>query len=171
MITKEHIQEHLSRVYVHAVTAKAGHIFELPHTDYGVDGTLFQVENRDGRLDRSGFSLDLQLKATMNWSIRGSDVIYDVESKTYNDLISRFSRPRATPMILIVLCLPKQEVDWLHVNSDKMTLKHCCYWCQLSGPPTKNRRSKRIKIPQSNLFTPATVVSLMKSIETGDLLP
>lgn len=38
MISEEHKKEHLSRAYIHAITAKAGHIFEPPICDYGVDG-------------------------------------------------------------------------------------------------------------------------------------
>ena len=68
MITEQHREEHLSRAYIQAVTAKAGHIFEPPTCDYGVDGTVHHVENRDGRRDRSGFSIDIQAKATVNAS-------------------------------------------------------------------------------------------------------
>ena len=169
MITQQHTQEQLSRAYVHAVTAKAGHIFEPPQTDYGVDGTLLHVENRDGRRDRSGFAIDLQLKATTNWSIQDGYVIYDLEAKNYNDLIARFNRRRATPLLLVVLCLPEEEGDWLQITSDQMILKNCCYWCQLTGESTENKESKRIKIPQSNILTPQTVRDLLQRVESGDL--
>ena len=170
MITEQHREEHLSRAYVHAVTAKAGHIFEPPISDYGVDGTLHQVENRNGRRDRSGFSIDLQAKATINWFIRDGNVIYDLEAKTYNDLVARFKRRRATPMILVVLCLPKEEAEWLTLSADQMTLKHCCYWCQFAGEFTDNEQRIRIEIPQGNVLTPDTVARLLALVEAGEAL-
>ena len=91
MITKQHRQEQLSRAYVHAVAAHAGLIFEPATTDYGVDGSIRIVQKREGRRLVCGHSLDVQLKATTNWGFENDDVIYDVEAKTYNDLVDRFN--------------------------------------------------------------------------------
>ncbi len=170
MITEKHKEEHLSRAYIHAVTAKAGHIFEPPICDYGVDGTMHQVENRNGRRDRSGFSIDVQAKATINWTIRGDSVVYDLEAKNYNDLIARFSKRRATPLILVVLCLPRDEAEWLTITDSQLTLKNCCYWCQIAGEPTDNERTVRIEIPVTNLLTPEVVAKLLAKAEAGESL-
>lgn len=133
-------------------------------------GTIHQVESRNGRLDRSGFSIDVQAKATINWSLRGDTVVYDLEVKNYNDIVARFSKRRATPLILVVLCLPCDEADWLTITANELTLKNCCYWCQLTSEPTANKRSSRIEIPVSNLLTPDVVVRLLAKAEAGEVL-
>lgn len=170
MITIQHRQEQLSRAYVHAVAAHAGHIFLPADVDYGIDGSLRQVKNRHGRRFESGYSIDLQLKATINWSIDGDHVVYDLEAKTYNDLIDRFSERRATQMLLVVLCLPPDENDWLNVSQEQLILKNCCYWCKLDGPPTDNTQTKRIRIPSANILSPDVVVSLLDRVAKGEVI-
>ena len=36
-----------------------------------------------------GFSFSLQLKATVDWKQDGADVVYDLEAKTWNDMVAR----------------------------------------------------------------------------------
>jgi hypothetical protein len=42
---------------------------------------------RQNRRVESGFSLSFQLKASTKWQLDSTYVIYDLEAKTYNDLI------------------------------------------------------------------------------------
>lgn len=170
MISTQHSQEQLSRAFVHAVTSHAGFTFESTIVDYGVDGTIRSVRQINGRRFLTGHSLDVQLKATTRWSRRGGYISYDVEAKTYNDLVERFNEQRGTPMVLIVLCLPKRRTDWLTIDTDKLILKHSCYWCQVGSERTRNRRTRRIRIPQSNIVSKATVSSLMQKVAEGDSL-
>jgi len=168
MISEQHREEQLSRAYFDAVTAKAGHLFDPSRLDYGVDGTLRQVEVHGTRRKTSGVMIDVQLKATKNWSFREDQVIYDLEAQTYNDLIDRFNKDHGTPLILVLLCLPKYESDWLITSPDQLILRHCCYWCQLSGEPTDNTSSRRISIPITNQLTPGTIESLLRRAAVGE---
>jgi hypothetical protein len=171
MITDQHRQEQLSRAYMHAVAAHAGLIFESTTVDYGVDGTLRGVTERNGRRLVGGHSIDVQLKATTDWICRGDNIVYELEAKTYNDLVDRFNEPRGTPMVLVVLCLPKDEKAWLGVSHDQLILRHCCYWCRLGGSRTDNTASKTIEVPRANILDPAAVSQLLDRVALGIGLP
>jgi len=169
MITDQHREEQLSRAYIQAVVAHAGHIFIPSSTlDYGVDGTLRYVIGAKGKRHDSGICIDVQLKSTTNWTIQDEFIVYDVEVKTFNDLASRFQDNRATQMIGVLLCLPEDEVDWLSVTQEQLTLKKCCYWFKIDGPNTENTSSKRIFIPKTNVLSPETVESLLKKVKQGE---
>ena len=100
MITRQHRQEQLSRAYLHAVAADAGLIFDATSVDYGVDGAIRVVKQHNGRRLLSGHSLDVQLKATTNWQVEVNSIVYDLEAKTYNDLVERFGEARGTPLVV-----------------------------------------------------------------------
>src|ERR1700689_3780301 len=98
MLTTQHIQEDLSRAYIQAAAARAGVNLSLGTQahDYGVDGTFHQVTVRkrvdnDGMLRdllvNSGFNLEFQCKASKAWIDEPDAIAYDLEAKTYNDLV------------------------------------------------------------------------------------
>jgi len=99
VITLQHVKERLSIAFIHALTGGAGISIEghRPH-DYGVDFTLRQVVKRGDRYVESGIALDLQLKATTAWHHEGESVIYDLESKNFNDIVTR--DPAAIPLVI-----------------------------------------------------------------------
>lgn len=168
MITDQHREEQLSRAYVHAVAAHAGLIFEPASQDYGVDGTIKAVTIMpDGRRFVGGYNLDVQLKATTNWKVSNNEIVYDLEAKTYNDLVDRFNEDRATPMVLAVLCLPVNQTNWLSVSLNELALRNCCYWCQVGKTKTTNAATKRIKIPQGNILNQSTMTALMQKVKNG----
>lgn len=142
---------------MHAISGAAGVILRPSGTpDYGVDGTLRAVKKLPSRrLVESGASVEFQLKSTINWEVDGTSIAYDLEAKTYNDLVTR--GPFHPPLILILLCLPKERDDWIAASREHLTLKHCCYWALITGEPTDNKRSKRISIPQDNLLDPNAI--------------
>ncbi len=129
--------------------------------DYGVDGTFRSIKIVGKRRVETGYAVDFQLKATTQWEHKGSEVVYDLEVKNYNDMVQRDSD--AAPCILILLCLPSQEKDWLESDETRMVLQHCCYWVQLHGEPTTNTSTKRIFIPRSNALTAQAIVSILES--------
>ena len=156
---------------MHAVAAHAGLIFEPTTTDYGVDGSIRAVQRINGRRLVCGHSLDVQLKATTDWTIENDEVVYDVEAKTYNDLVARFNEPRGTPMVLILMCLPKDEFGWLSITMEQLVLRHCCYWCCVGGMRTKNTATQRIRIPRSQRLDQASVGELLDKVRKGEALP
>jgi hypothetical protein len=161
----------MSVAFMKAVAAYSGLIFrETGNTEYGVDGSVHAVVELDEGWAESGHSLDVQLKATVNWEIADEHIVYDLRAKTYNHIVFRFSQRHGTPLVLVVLCLPKDEAQWLSISCDELVLRHCCYWCQLDGPPTDNEATIRVKIPRSNVLDPDALTMLMQKVELGERL-
>ncbi len=169
MLTKQHVEEDLSRAYVQAVAARAGVILRLGDRshDYTIDGTFSQISYIHGRRHESGFHLDFQLKATKNLIIADGLVKHDLDVETYNYLVSRCKTPGTTPLVLIVFSLPNDENAWLSLSEEELILRHCCYWISLDGTFSLNRYSRRIEILQQNLLTPETVIDLLRKVAEG----
>jgi hypothetical protein len=138
-ITIQHTQEGLCRAHICALAGMAGvnHRAEHAH-DYGVDGQFAPVISRGGRLVTSGHPLDFQAKASINWNLVDGKIVYDLEAKAYNDMVGR--DPSETTLMLILLCLPKSQAEWHEATDVGTTIRHCCYWEILAGPPCGNTR-------------------------------
>jgi hypothetical protein len=159
-ITEQHTEESLCFAHIYAIAGVAGVNYAInKNYDYGVDGQFTPVVNRGGRMIDSGFPLDFQAKATINWELSDDHIVYDLESKTYNDIVLR--TPAETTLILILLCLPKIRTDWHGASCDETIMRHCCYWHSFTGEPTPNSSTRRIFVPSANLLTPASLNDLL----------
>ena len=114
MISEEHTKENLSRSYVQAVAAKAGVNIEVGGRshDYGFDGAFHQVSLIGGRWADSGISIDFQLKSSSCCRVTTTEVVYELDAKSYNKLAYRTNHPRANPGILI---LPSVASRFFHM--------------------------------------------------------
>ncbi|MGI0489457.1 DUF4365 domain-containing protein [Pantanalinema rosaneae CENA516] len=168
VLTDQHIAEALSRAYVRAIAGRAGLNLAIREYDYGVDGSFDEVIVRQNRRIESGFSLSFQLKASTQWQLDSTHVIYDLEAKTYNDLILRRSMRAAIPCILILLALPPDSERWLICEESELRLQGTCYWEYLSGSLTENRTSIRVRILRSQRLTPKSLLALMQNVKTGE---
>ena len=81
----------------------------------------------------------------------------------------RSNHANATPLILILMCLPADEQDWLLLSEQELLLRKCCYWHQLSGAETGNEKKKAIHIPRNQILDPEAIVALLKRVELGSL--
>lgn len=168
MLTEEHIKEGLSRAYVLAVAHRAGFNISKSEFDYGIDGTFKEVVIRGNRRAPGGFSIDYQLKSTTNVEFAEGFIKYKLESKNYNDLVEINT---ATPRILILFVLPKDDSQWLNINCESTILKNCAWWCSLKGKePTKNKQKVTIEIPKEQLLTAETLCTLMERVKKGEEL-
>jgi Domain of unknown function (DUF4365) len=168
VLTEPHIIESLSRAYVRALAGKAGLNLSIREYDYGVDGNFDEITIREKRRVESGFSLSFQLKASTLWQRDDNTVIYDLEAKTYNDLVLRRNFRMAVPCILILFALPPDSSQWLIYNEEEMRLRGSCYWDYLSGAPTENRQSVRIRIPRQQRLTSESLLDLIEKVKTGE---
>ena len=131
MLTIPHCKESLSRAYVTAVVGRARQKLNWnSETDYGVDGYVRIIERRGTRHHETGLGFDFQSKTTIDWSLEGNEVIYDLEATAYNDLVSR-AGTGALPFLLVLLCLPADDTMWLDISPDRLTMQKCAYWLQL----------------------------------------
>jgi hypothetical protein len=159
-ITEQHTEESLCFAHIYALAGVAGVNYSARKTyDYGVDGQFSPVVSRGGRRIDTGFPLDFQAKATVNWELVDGHIVYDLEAKTYNDFACRTSAE--STMILILLCLPKIRGDWHGATCTETIMRHCCYWHVISGEPTSNTSRQRIYVPNGNLLTPASLNELL----------
>jgi hypothetical protein len=105
--------------------------------------------------------LDLQLKSTTQAHVSDSEVRFDLETKTYDDLRETAD---TVPRILVVLFMPADESQWISQSPEELVLRRGAYWMSLEGyPPTKAGRTVRIAIPRSNVFSVQAVLGLMAS--------
>ncbi len=164
-ITDEHRKESLGKAFVSAVIAKAGFNSSFDVFDYGYDGTIKDVGCRNNRHYNTGFNIDFQLKSTCNALFEDDCIAYDLEAKNYNDLVEK-GRPQ--PQILLLFVLPQNEDEWLTISEDSIESKKSIWWCSLKGnEQTKNEETKRIRIPRSQLFTPAALIEMMNKVKGG----
>jgi hypothetical protein len=168
VLTDQHVTEAISRAYVRAIAGRAGLNLAIREYDYGVDGSFDEVVVRQNRRVESGFSLSFQLKASTQWQFDGTQVVYDLEAKTYNDWILRRSMRAATPCILILLALPSDSGQWLICEKTQLRLQGTCYWEYLSGSLSENRASVRIRVPRSQRLKPESLLTLMENVKTRE---
>jgi len=167
--TEEHTKESLSKAYVTAIAGMAGVLVGDTNLDYGVDGTLISVVERSSpetsarRFIQSPFRVDYQLKATTTWTINSetNEIVYDLEAKNYNDMLAREEDDGS--IVLLLLCLPNEQSDWLNVCNEQLVMKNCCYWYKAVGNATNNASTKRIKIPSSNVLTVEALLTLLNN--------
>jgi Domain of unknown function (DUF4365) len=136
--------------------------------DYGIDGTFRSIITQGSRYVTSGAAIDFQLKASINCLIEPKHIVYDLEVKTYNDLIARRINNRGSivPCILLLKTLPTSS-SWLNVSEAGMSLNGGCYWEYLSGIMSTNARTVRIRIPREQLFSPESLQWMFNQISIG----
>jgi hypothetical protein len=167
VLTRNHRQEALTRAYVQAVAARCGLGVGLRDFDYGIDLTLHHVERRGNRYLESGFRLDVQAKSTTGVAGDGP-IPFDLDVRAYDNL----RNPGVgCPRILVLLVLPSDEARWTDQTEDHLLIRHCCYWCSLYGRgPTTNRKSVRVEIPRSQMFSVDALRGLIERVRQGAVL-
>ena len=137
--------------HIYALAGMAGVNYSTTRYDYGIDGHFNPVVKYGNRMVQTGFALDFQAKATVDWSLKVDKIVYDLEAKNYNDMVLR--TPAESSLVLILLCLPKNREGWHGATHNETILRHCCYWFLVEGEPTPNDSTQRIYIPRENLLT------------------
>jgi len=146
--------------HIYALAGMAGVDHGLRHVhDYGVDGHFEQVIIYGNKRIMSGYPVAFQAKASTNWKLEEGYIVYDLDVKNFNDIVTR--PPSAMTMILVLLCMPKEQENWHVATSDATILRNCCYWMTLTGEPSGNSSTMRIRIPIENLLTPNSLKELL----------
>ncbi len=168
MLPTQTIEELISTSYVSAIIARSGFSPNSVAKDYGVDLEVRRIGVHGNKRIDLGVMLELQLKASINWEIDDSHIVFDLEADAYNRLVFRRDNS-STPCALIVCCLPKDERSWLTVCEDELVIKKCCYYYFVDGSETNNKNSKRIRIPRTQLLTPQAIQNFKQSLFEGAL--
>ena len=169
MLTRYQVESELSLAYLHAVAAKAAFSVDVPHIDNdSVDATICAKGLLDPDSTLGSPKIDVQLKATINHTVNGEgNIAYPLSVKNYDDL----RRQTMVPRLLVLLCLPADEAEWLIHHPHQLVLQKCAYWVNLSGqPPSINTTTQTVYIPAVNMLTPDALRDLMRRASKEDLL-
>ena len=76
---------------------------------------------------------------------------YDLEAKTYNDLIERFSDGNA-PLVLVLAILPDDKANWAIIGEQNLLMNQKVYYFYPNDAmeETQNANTIRISIPLEN---------------------
>ena len=161
------VKEWLSRHFLGMLASRGGYAVQGIESDFGADLLVRQVsavprQNGKKRLLMTGEALDVQLKCT-TWSQltqRPDGVAFDLEAKTFNDLVDR--RGGAIPLVLVVLALPDDSADWVTLSASELVARRCGYWYipDDNALPTANTASVRIDLPNAQRLALDTIPAL-----------
>lgn len=169
MMTLNDIEEALSRAYVFAVAARAGVDLGNTFKDYGVDGTFRRIAILpDNKRMPTGYPVDFQLKASINCSVSAGSVSYRMNAIAYNKLVWRRNNG-GIPIVLILMVLPNDPVQWMAHTEDALLLRQCCYW-HLVGETEVDTATVPLEIPRSQALTTDGLSALLDAAAAGELL-
>jgi hypothetical protein len=170
VLTTQHIQEALSRAYIHAVAARCGMSTATYDFDYGIDLTINEITRKNGKLCPKAYRIDVQAKCTILAQFDSDTIRYDLTADDYNFLCDK-DVPTAVPRILVLLVLPQLEIEWMNQDETALTLRQCAYWASFKGKPiTENVKTIRVTLSRGNVFSSANLVGIMARIARGEEL-
>ena len=154
-------EEFLSEAYIRAIAARAGVNIQEFKADFGVDIGFTRINHHSrGFTDMSCLPLYCQLKASTTCETRGDQIVYKLDAKNYNDLVSSSSS------VLIVFCLPPDINDWIAQDEHCLSISKCAYYLQLTDrEETPNKATKTITIPKAQIFTEKALLQLIDEVQ------
>ena len=165
-------ESELSYAYLHAVAAHAGVNCKIAnrHDDNaGFDAELNIWGTIPGGGQLTEVDIKVQLKATIATPTETDEHIsYFLKGiNQYNDLRCE---TLATPRILAVLFLPREENQWLQHSNERLVLQKCAYWVSLRGAPeSTNTSGETIYIPKNQTFDGPGLMTLISRISHFDI--
>ena len=157
-------KEAFSLAYVEGVAFAAGcTIGDVTIDDHKVDFIL----SRRGK-NKQGFrvpKIEVQLKATSSpiWSADRTRVSFDADIDLHDELRAD---DRISPMILMLMCMPKSPDDWATVHPDRTEIRDAMYYVNICGAaPSTNPKTQRIGIPATDIVTPSVLNELLDRVQ------
>jgi hypothetical protein len=148
------VKERLSIGVVTLVAARAGCQLTSIEVDRdSVDVTIRPVSGEP-------ICIDAQLKSSSSTQRDNNNLIIDLPSKNYNDLVKPVV---GVPRILIILDLDPNQDLWLRYDNESIIAKRLAYWGDLfGGEPTDNPTTKRVRVPLAQTFTAESLIQMMQ---------
>ena len=171
-MTEQQRQEAVSREFLRILAHMHGYKIHEPTLDHGVDMTVCPVKERiepggQRRFLDSQMRLDFQIKSTtVAGVVMGvDDIKYDLEAKTYNDLIDRRIEP--LPLHLLLVVLNDRPPGCVEIDPERISVVGSAFWfLPAEGEePTANAATKRISIPKTNILRADFVRSCNERLE------
>jgi hypothetical protein len=154
-------QEEVSKAYLHAVAAKCGFTVASWTQDHGgIDCTIGAASTVGiGHLARP--KIDVQLKATCRTDVdRAEFVSWPLDMAHYDGLRA----PAHAPHLLVVLLLGTDVDRSIEHTVEQLVLRRCAYWVKMTGMESRDGQSVRVRLPKSNVFSPAGLRAIMERV-------
>lgn len=171
-MTEEQRQEMISREFLKILAHAHGFKVVEPQLDHGIDMTVCPVTQRiepSGRIRYldSQFKLDFQLKSTTPAGIiaDATSLRYDLDAKTYNDLVHR--RNDLLPLHLVLVVLNDRPPACVEIDEQKLSLIGQAFWYlpDDDAVATENVATVRITIPKANVLGGTFIHSCYQRLE------
>lgn len=171
-MTDQQCQEAVSREFLRILAHMNGYKVYEPALDHGVDMTICPVKERiepsgQRRFLDSQMRLDFQIKSTTVAGVEvGPNVIkYDLEAKTFNDLVQRRVEP--LPLHLLLVVLNDRLPACVAIDQNQISVVGSAFWFlpEEDEEPTANVSTKRIAIPRANIIQADFVRSCYERLE------
>ncbi len=174
ILTTNDIKAELSYAYLHAVASRARLACDVAgrlSDGAGVDAVVRAKEKFDPESIYTSFTVDIQLKATSTIPLAD-----DRDRYPFSLTLDQYDKLRDVgnhnQRLLVVFYLPADDSLWLGHSEDGLIARRCAYWVSLYGAPTSsNAVSQTVYIPRANVFSPASLRSVMTRVSLGEKIP
>jgi len=155
-------KEQFSKAMIHAVaTAADCNVGRWEVDDDSIDVTITRQGSSVGVRSPK---LDIQLKCTERCIVGTNGLSLQLKAKNYDDL-RHTQDDRAIPIILVVMVVPANVVDWLTVTTpNSYNMHRFAWWHSLQNAPARTVESPSVALPAANHFTPQTLATIMDNI-------
>lgn len=168
MATEKKDQELFTRSVFESIAHSKGFRFKYSESDDGVDAEVYylvELNNRGNkRFIQSPAQLSLQHKSTHCSSIKveQNSLRYDLEAKTYNDMVCYKENNSNLVLVLSVLT----HSTWVECCDNHQKFFSNAFWFTVpdGAVRTTNSRSITIDIPLSNKFQEDTLSLLFQNL-------
>lgn len=165
MLTENLRKCELSIAYLHTICAKCGFTLSEPRID---NDSVDVFVNANGKISDESIlhspMIHVQLKATTDWELKGDSISFFLKEKNYEDLRANC----VVPKLLIILCLPESESDWVSHSPDELILRKCAYWTSLKGFPKSTTVSGGATVYLKEMFTPDLLIDTLLKISKDE---
>ena len=171
-MTEQQCQEAVSREFLRILAHMHGYKIHEPAMDHGVDMTVCPVRERiepngQRRFLDSQMRLDFQIKSTTSAGVvlGLDDIKYDLEAKTFNDLVD--GRIEPLPLHLLLVVLNERPPACVNIDLTQISVVGSAFWFlpEKDEVPTANVATKRISIPIANRLQADFIRSCYERLE------
>ena len=108
--------------------------------------------------------LDLQLKCTSKHAVENGVIVFDLKEKNFDELRDP---DFLVPRVLVVTIVPENPTEWLEQDHQRLLMKKCSYWFSLRGMAKPSSPPFRVRIPDTHVFSPMALITMMENISKG----
>jgi Domain of unknown function (DUF4365) len=171
-LSEQDVESELSYAYLHAVASHASmscHPSNRHQDNAGIDAMITAWGPFGTSSLRNEIDIKVQLKATVETlpTVNGKMSYFFRGAGQYADLITRRV---ATPRLLVVLCLPRDRIEWLTIGQESLALKRCAFWVSLrDAQPSTNPSGQTIRIPCDQILDAAALRVLAAAVAANEV--